>query len=168
MRHTLKILLQLRAEGALAEFAIGGAIAAAFYTPAVMTEDIDIFAILKPSASGLLVLTPLFERLKELGGRVENEYVIIGKWPVQILPAYTPLVEEAVTHAVKRPFEDLLVHVVDANYLCAIALQTGRDKDYQRIHTLIESGHVDADKLKTLIETYNLTERWKTYVRRFA
>jgi hypothetical protein len=168
MRHTLQILLQLRAEGMLAEFAIGGAIAASFYAPAVATEDLDIFAFLKQSDSGLLVLTPLYERLKQLGGRVENEYVVIGKWPVQILPAYTPLVEQAISCAPLQSFEDLQVPVVDADYLCAIALQTGRSKDYLRVHTLLESGHVKVDRLKSLIETHMLTERWEIYVRRFT
>jgi hypothetical protein len=97
---------------------------------------------LKPSASGLLILTPLYERMKELGGVVEN--------------------------APEHPFEDLKVRVVDANYLRAIALQTGRSKDYLRIHTLIESGHVNTVKLTALIQNYNLIERWETYVRRFA
>ena len=118
MRDALTVLLQLRTEGTLADFAIGGAIAASFYIPAVATEDLDIFAFLNSTASGLLVLTPLYERMQALGGRIENEYVVIGTWPVQILPAYTPLVEEAVTCAVDRAFEDLTVRVVDANY-CA-------------------------------------------------
>ena len=166
MRDALKVLLQIRDEGTLAGFAIGGAIAASFYTPAVATEDLDIFAFLKPSASGLLVLTPLYERLKALGGRIENEYVVIGTWPMQILPAYTPLVEEAVTRAVNRAFEDLTVPVVDANYLCAIALQTGRPKDYLRIHTLIESGHVQSDVLGALVNRFALAQRWEIYVRR--
>lgn len=168
MRDTLKILLQIRDEGVLADFAIGGAIAASFYTPAVSTEDLDIFAFLKPSVSGLLVLTPLYERLQALGGRIENEYVVIGKWPVQILPAYTPLVEEAVTYAVNHAFEDLSVKVVDANYLCAIALQTGRPKDYLRVHTLIESGEVQSDKLAALVNRFALNQRWEVYARRYA
>lgn len=168
MRQALQILLQLRDEGTLAEFAIGGAVAASFYAPAVSTEDLDVFAFLKPSASGLLVLTPLYERLQVLGGRVENEYVVIGTWPVQILPAYTPLVEEAVTHASSQAFEDLTVRVVTANYLCAIALQTGRPKDYLRVQTLIESGHVQSDVLSTLVNKFALTQRWETYVRRYS
>ena len=168
MRDTLKVLLQIRDEGTLADFAIGGAIAASFFTPAVATEDLDIFAFLKPSASGLLVLTPLYDRLQELGGRIENEYVVIGNWPVQILPAYTPLVEEAVTHAVDRTFEDLTVRVVDANYLCAIALQTGRAKDYLRVHSLIESGHVESNSLSALVNKFRLTQRWEIYVKRYA
>ena len=166
MREALQVLLQLRSEGVLAEFAIGDAIAASFYTPAVATEDLDIFAFLTPSPSRLLVLTPLYERLVSLGGRVENEFVVIGAWPVQILPAYTPLVEEAVSHAIDRKFEDLVVRVVDANYLCAIALQTGRPKDYLRVQALFESGHVQNEALSALIDKFALTQRWETYVRR--
>ena len=168
MRESLKVLLQVRDEGVLADFAVGGAIAASFYTPAVVTEDLDIFAFLKPSASGLLVLTPLYERLQQLGGRIENEYVVIGKWPVQILPAYTPLVEEAVANATPQQFEDLTVKVVSPDYLCAIALQTGRPKDYMRVHTLIESGHVSSNTLATLVNKFALTQRWEIYVKRYA
>ncbi len=65
VRETLQVLLQLRSEGRLGRFAVGGAVAASFYIEAVATEDLDIFALLAPSASGLLVLTPLYDRLKD-------------------------------------------------------------------------------------------------------
>ena len=168
MRETLQVLLQLRSEGRLARFAIGGAIAASYYIEAVATEDLDIFAILSPSASGLLVLTPLYDRLKELGASVHNEHVVIHGWPVQILPAYTPLVEEAVSGAVERAFHDLAVPVVGAEHLCAIALQTGRPKDYLRVHSLIEAGCVDSAALARMVEEHGLAERWSTYARRYA
>lgn len=168
MRETLQVLLQLRSEGSLARFAIGGAVAASFYIEAVNTEDLDIFAFLKPSASGLLVLTPLYDRLKELGAVVQNEHVVIHGWPVQILPAYTPLVEEAVVGAAEQSFHDLHVPVVTAEYLCAIALQTGRPKDYQRVHSLLEADCVNATKLTHLVNQFHLTERWSTYARRYT
>ena len=70
-----------------------------------------------------------------LGVTVENEHVLIHGWPVQILPAYTPLVEAAVSDAKPQTFEGLTVSVVTVDYLCAIALQTGLPKDYQRVST---------------------------------
>ncbi|MBI3374369.1 MAG: hypothetical protein HY017_21805 [Betaproteobacteria bacterium] len=70
MKETLHVLLQLRSEGVLAQFAVGGAIAGSFYIEAVATEDLDIFAFLRPSPGGLVVMTPLHERLKELGATV--------------------------------------------------------------------------------------------------
>lgn len=168
MRDTLKVLLQLRAEGVLNQFAIGGAIAASFYIEAVATEDLDVFAFLKPTESGLLSLTPLYERLKQLGGVVENEHVVLHCWPVQILPAYNPLIEVAVSKAVDQEFHDVVVPVVTAEYLCAIALQTGRAKDYQRVNAFLEAGCVKADVLEKLVRDFALEERWAQYVRRYA
>jgi hypothetical protein len=168
MKQALLALLTLRDEGALPRFAIGGAVAASYYVEAVATEDLYVFAFLAPSGSGLLVLTPLYERLKALGGQVQNEHVVIGNWPVQILPAYTPLVEEAVLAAEDRPFEDLLVPVVEAEHLCAIALQTGRAKDYARVNACVEAGAVDLDSLRLLVARYALEDRWQNYERRYS
>ena len=168
MKQTLQVLLQLREEGALAQFAIGGAVAASFYIEAVATEDLDIFAFLQPAPGGLLVLTPLYDRLKALGATVQNEHVLIHGWPVQILPAYTPLVEAAVSDAKPQIFEGLTVPVVTADYLCAIALQTGRPKDYQRVYALISADAVTADTLRQLIHSHHLQDRWNTYARRYS
>ena len=167
MRDTLAILLQLESEGLLAKFAVGGAIAASFYLDAVATEDLDVFAFLRPSPSGLLLLTPLYDRLKELGFGVRNEHVLIHGWPVQILPTYTPLVEDAVLHARPHSVDDLNVPVVGPEYLAAIALQTGRGKDYARVHALLQDAAIDQALLQSLITTHALEDRWAAYVRRY-
>lgn len=168
MKQTLQVLLQLREEGALAQFAVGGAVAASFYIEAVATEDLDIFAFLQASPGGLLMLTPLYDRLKALGATVQNEHVLIHGWPVQILPAYTPLVEAAVSAAQPQSYQGLTVPVVTADYLCAIALQTGRPKDYQRVHALISAGAVTATLLRQLVQSHHLQDRWTTYARRYT
>ena len=168
MKSTLEILLRLRAEGTIPQFAIGGAVAASFYVEAVATEDLDIFAFLQVAPSGLLVLTPLYARLIEFGGVVKNEHVVLHGWPVQILPAYTPLVEEALSAAIEQHFHDVMVPVITADYLCAIALQTGRAKDYQRVNALLEASVVDVVMLKKLVHQYQLEDRWEQYVRRYS
>lgn len=160
--------MQLRSEGALTRFAVGGAIAASFYIEAVTTEDLDIFAFLQLTPAGVVVLTPLYDRLKELGATVQGEHVLIHGWPVQILPAYTPLVEDAVREAREQSFEGLAVPVVTADHLCAIALQTGRAKDYLRVYSLIQAGCVAPAILRQLIQTYDLQEHWNIYARRYA
>ena len=60
-----------------------------------MTEDLDISASLKS----------LYARLQALGGVMKNEHPMIYKLLVQIVPAYTPLIQEAVTQAVGRTFD---------------------------------------------------------------
>lgn len=168
MRQTLEVLLQVQREGFFNRFAIGGAVAAAYYVEAVATEDLDVFAFLRPAAGGLLVLKPLYDRLRELGGEPQNEYVRIAGWPVQILPAYTPLVEEAVLAARDCKYEDLTVPVLSPEYLCAIALQTGRPKDFARVHGFIAGNAVDGAKLRALVDRYALVLRWKEYERRYG
>ena len=167
MQETLKILLQLRSEGAIGQYAIGGAVAASFYVEAVATEDLDVFAFLQPAKSGLVSLTPLYGWLKQLGGVVENEHIVLHGWPVQILPAYNPLIEDAVLAAIEQTFHEVAVPVVTSEYLCAIALQTGRAKDYQRVDALLDAGCVNADTLEKLVQLHKLGERWNQYVRRY-
>ena len=99
---------------------------------------------------------------------MQNEHVVIGSWPVQILPAYTPLVEEAVLAATDRTFDGVAVPVVSAEYLCAIALQTGRAKDYARVNAFVVAGAVDGAALRELVARHALGERWQTYERRYT
>ena len=100
-----------------------------------MTEDLDICAS----------LTPLCARLQALGGVIKNEHPVIGKWPVQILPAHTPLIQGAKTQAVGRTFDGQGRKRELSMRCCAIALQTGSPKDNLRIHRLIKSGDVQSD-----------------------
>lgn len=168
MKLALETLLTLQREGLLQRFAIGGAIAASFYVEAIATEDLDVFAFITPQPSGLVLLTPLYDRIKALGGRVHNEHIVIGDWPVQILPAFNPLVEAAVLSAPMRGFENIEIPVLSAEYLAAIALQLGRAKDYQRVDALITADSFQGAFLKALIEAHNLHDRWESYVRRMA
>jgi hypothetical protein len=152
----------------IGQFAIGGAVAASFYIEAVATEDLDVFVFLQPTKSGQPMLTPLYERLKQLGGVVLNEHVVLHGWPVQILPPYNPLIEDAISAAVEQSFHDVVVPVVTADYLCAIALQTGRAKDHLRVNALLEAGCVYADVLNKRVTHHALNERWNQYVRRYS
>jgi hypothetical protein len=168
MRRTLETLLQVQREGFFERFAIGGAVAAAYYVEAVVTEDLDVFAFLKPGAGGLIDLEPLYARLRELGGEPRDEHVVIAGWPVQILPPYSPLVEEAVLAARDCKYEDLVVPVLAPEYLCAIALQTARPKDFARVHSFVTESAVDAGRLKALVERFSLVLRWREYERRYV
>ena len=168
MRLALETLLKIQSEALLQRFAIGGAIAASFYVEAVATEDLDVFAFITPQPSGFVLLTPLYDRIKELGGRVHNEHIVIGSWPVQILPAFNPLIEAAVLNAPMQTFESIQVPVISADYLAAIALQLGRAKDYQRVDALITAGACSRTTLNELISKHNLQDRWESYVQRNA
>lgn len=160
MKDALQALNALKQAGVIEDYAIGGAIAAAFYIEAVNTEDLDAFLFMSPcEGSLLLTLAPIYDELKRLGGVVEGEYVRFGEWPLQILPAYKPLVEEAVKNATSVKYGDTPTRIFTPEHLCAIALDTGRMKDYYRVASFIEQGQVDMKKLRAMVKQYGLENR---------
>jgi hypothetical protein len=151
LKEALNALNSLKQTGVVEDYAIGGAIAASFYIEAVNTEDVDAF----------LSLTPISDALKKLGGIVEEEYVRLGEWPVQILPAYKPLVEEAIKNAASVKYGDIATRIFTPEFLCAIALDTGRLKDYYRVASFIEQRQVNMNKLRGMVKQYGLEDRTK-------
>jgi hypothetical protein len=89
VENALQILNQLKGEGILRDYAIGGAMGAMFYTEPVLTFDLDIFVIL-PQQEKLLSLSPLHEALKDKGYREDRKFVMIGGTAVQFYRRIMP------------------------------------------------------------------------------
>jgi hypothetical protein len=159
MREALVALNRLVVDGVIRQYAIGGAIGAAFYIKAAQTEDIDAFVFLPPSASGLVSLTPIYGALTALGGVLEREYVRFGNWPLQILSDSNSLIAEAIEQALSVDYDGTPTRVFRAEHLSAVALQTGRSKDYLRVRMFLEQDAVDVDALEVLLERFGLSER---------
>jgi hypothetical protein len=159
MNEALKALNRLVADGVLQDYAIGGAVGASFYLPAMQTEDLDVFVILPAPNSLLASLTSVYDALKARGGVVEHEYVRFGEWPVRILTDANPLIAEAILDATHVDFEGIPTKVLGAEHLCAIALQTGRAKDYARVTMFLEGANVNLEALRSLANRYGLSGR---------
>jgi len=159
MQDALRALNQLVSDGLIDAYAIGGAIGASFYIEAMQTEDVDAFVFLPGSSTGLVLLTPIYAALSKLGGLVEREYVRFGSWPLQILTDATPLIGEAIRSAVDVDFDGIPTRVFRPEYLCAIALQTGRAKDYLRVSMFLEQDAVNKDDLTDVVQRYGLADR---------
>jgi hypothetical protein len=156
MQEALRALNQLVSDGLIGAYAIGGAVGASFYIDAMQTEDVDAFVFLPDSSSGLVLLTPVYEALSRMGGVVEREYIRFGAWPLQILTDATPLITEAIRRAVDVEFDGIPTRVFRPEHLCAIALQTGRAKDYLRVSMFLEQDAVDRAKLTEVAGRYGL------------
>jgi hypothetical protein len=161
MQEALRVLNQLVSDGVIEAYAIGRAIGASFYIDALQTEDIDAFIFFPEPPSGLFLITPIYEALSAQGGVIEREYVRFGSWPLQILTDATPLLTEAIQQAVDVTFHGVQTRLFRAEHLCAVALQTGRVKDYARVSMFLERGAVDQDALAGLAERYELLDRLK-------
>jgi hypothetical protein len=157
MEKPLILLNELVDAGVIGEYAIGGAIGATFYIEAVNTQDLDVFVVMTPQPGGLLLLSELYKAATERGASIKGEHLIVGDWPVQILPPPNPLVEEALPQAISTTFSGVPTKVLTAEYLCAIALMTGRIKDFNRVAMFIEQNAVNLDSLRELVIKYNLS-----------
>lgn len=166
--NSIAVINQMQADGVVERYAIGGAVGATFYLEPVATLDVDIFILFRPEAGSLLANPqPIFDYLKERGGTMEGEYIVIAGWPVQFLPAASPLVEEALAQAVQRDVAGTPARVFTAEHLAAIALQTGRAKDKARLLQFIEAGALDIPQFRDLILRHGLLEAWKRFERQF-
>jgi len=162
MRETLHYLSQIRELGVIDDYAVGDAMAATFYIEPITTFDLDVFVMLpQEKDSPLFSLAPLYEHLRAAGFQEEKECVIINGVPVQFLPAYNPLTEEALEQAVEMDYDDVKVRVFSAEHLVAIALQTGRSKDKARVHSFVESGILRQEKLLDILRHHGLEAKWR-------
>jgi len=163
MKRTLQVLNELERDGVIDRYAIGGAMGATFYVEPLLTFDLDVFVVLPQSTAGLLSLAPLYEALRVRGYTEEGECVHIEGVPVQFLPAYNALLEEALREARETSYEEVTTRVVQAEHLIAICLQTGRDKDRERMRIFREQGELDMSYLTGLLQRHGLEGKWKQW-----
>lgn len=163
MKQTLEVLNQLEQEGVIGRYAIGGAVAATRYIEPIQTYDLDVFVLLPVSPSGLITLSPIYDRLREYGYTPHGEAVEIAGWPVQFLPVYDPLTEAALQESLEVEFAGVPTHILSAEYLAAIMLETGRPKDHARLVQFFEFGVVNRVILEDLIIRYGLAAKWARF-----
>jgi hypothetical protein len=168
MKETLEIINQMEAAGVIDQYAIGRSVGATFYLEPSATLDIDIFvALISPQGSPLLTLGPVYEYLQSRGYKAEREHVLIEGWPVQYLPASGALEQEGIEQAIETEVEGVRPRVMTAEHLVAIALRTGRAKDFARILQFVESGVLDAAKLDAVLKRHGLVEKWEEFEVKF-
>jgi hypothetical protein len=168
VRKTFELINQMQADGVIGKYAIGGAVGATFYLEPSATLDVDIFVSLGTDpGSSLVTLAPIYDYLKRRGCKVEAEHIIVGDWPVQFLAVGDALELEALEEAVATQVEDERTHVMSAEHLAAIALRTGRPKDFARLLQFLEPRILDLDKLKTILSRHGLTPKWEQFERRY-
>jgi hypothetical protein len=166
MKRVAELLSEMLRAGVIQDYAVFGAVAQMRYTEAVATFDADVLVAV-PEPDALDVLAPLYAFCRERGYSLEGEAIRVGDWPVQLIPAFSPLTEAAMREAETADIEGAPLRVVRANYLACIALSVGRAKDYARILALRESGAVTDDGISELADRHGLAAKWLSFRRRF-
>ena len=157
LREVFGLLNHLRSARVIEDYAIGGAMAALFYAEPARTYDVDVFVVLPASPeSTLRPLGALYSWLGQQGFRPDAEHVLIHGVPVQFLPAFNPLVDEALRDARVLEYDGVPVRVVGPEHLCALAIQAGGRKRRERAWQLLESGTVDRQRLIDVLQRHGL------------
>lgn len=168
MKATLEVINRMQSDSVIDKYAIGGAVGATFYLEPSATLDIDVFVSFQNTpGSSLITMAPIYDYLTARGHKTDGEYIVIEGWPVQFLPPGDALTEEALAQAVETEVEGVRTWVMTAEHLAAIALMTGRPKDFIRLLQFIESGVLDTNRLDQVLSRYGLLEKWEQFGHRF-
>ena len=169
LREVIEVLNQMRSDGVIDRYAIGGAVAATFYLEPVATLDVDVFIELHAQADSLIVdLSSIYEYLESEGGVKEREYIVFADTPIQFLmPEADSLTNEALTEAVEKDVDGITVRVFTAEHVAAIALETGRSKDKARLAQFIEENALDLQRFHRILARHALVGRWQQFERQF-
>ena len=166
MKEVAELLNSMRSAGVISEYALFGAIAQMRYTEPVATLDADVLVAL-PLSQGLNVLKPIYDFCAARGYQPEGDAIRVGAWPVQFIPVFNPLTEEALEQADSADFEGTPLRVIRPDHLAVIALGTGRAKDYARILGLLEGASVSREQVARLASRHGLSDNWKRFEARF-
>jgi len=162
------VLNELVEKKLIDQYAIGGGIAAVFYIEPILTYDLDVFIIQKEGPP-LEPLAEIYRFLKDRGYREMDEQILIEGIPVQLLPAFNPLLEEAVLEANAIAYEGTPARVIGVEHLLAIMLQTGRPKDRERFIQVMQEAEIDRSRLDTVLTRYSLSGKfadWEPLLRK--
>jgi hypothetical protein len=159
LTEVFKALNELEEHGVIRKYAIAGAMAFLFYTEPARTYDVDVFVLLPPQSTPIFSMQPLYAELQSRGYALDAEHIMIAETPVQFLPVYNPLAEEAIDQAVFHEYDGVRVRVIAPEHLAALAYQTGGRHRLTRAEALEEAGGLDIVKLETICRTHGIVRK---------
>lgn len=166
MKELAQLLNDMCEVGVIANYALFGAVAQMRYAEPVATLDADVL-VMVPGGDRLDVLHPIYEYCAMKGFDPKGEAIEVGAWPVQFIPVFSPLTQEALEEADTADFDGVPFRVVRAAHLAVIALSVGRAKDFTRILALLEAGSVNRQEIKALAAKHELANAWNVFEERF-
>ena len=94
---------------------------------------------------------------------VLDEHIVIEGIPVQFLPAYNPLIIEAVEQAQEVELFGIKTFIMKPEYLMVIMLDTYRAKDRERLIKFFAESRYSVELFETLTEKFNLISKYKEF-----
>lgn len=167
MKKTIEVINGLKKKGLIKDYAIGGAIGVLRWVEPFFTRDLDIFVIppKEREKRELINLSPIYEYLKKRGCHWKEQWIVIKGIPVDFIPV-NALEKEAVENAKGTIYQGVKTKVITPEYLIALFLRVGRDKDIRKIEMLFEQAEIDRVKLNEILHKYRLTKKFAKFRRK--
>jgi hypothetical protein len=155
-----RLLAELRAAGAIEQYAVVGAIGALFYAETTPTFDLDVAVLVpQPPGAALFTLEPLYRALKGRGYEPSGPHVPIHGVPVQFLPGDRGLWREVVERARTLDYDGVPVRVATPEHLVAMAFEAPEPKRIERARTLAQSPGFDRQTLAAILVRHGIVDR---------
>ena len=159
----LRWLDGLKQGGVITDYAITGAVAASIWGEAVATQDLDVAVILAQGAhSPLDPLRAVLDWAAQHGYPLQGEHIVVHGVPVQLLPSWHPVVEEAIHNAVNVPYDTSegapMMRLINPTYLVASWRIPGANTATraERAARLKDAGLLDETLLADLVARFSL------------
>lgn len=168
MKKAIEAINELKKRELIRDYAIAGAIAVLKWTEPFFTRDLDIIITL-PKETGerkLIVLTPIYEYLKQAGSQWNRQWIIVEGVPVDFIVA-DKLEKEAIENAIETEYEGLKTKILTPEYLIALFIRAGRNKDERKIEMLLEQTEIDMEKLRKILVENGLMEKFSNFKERY-
>ena len=164
MEKMFQVIEDLKKEGVIQNYALGGAQALLFYDEPRATYDVDVFIFsnhINPTGLVDLSIAALKTALEKKGYAMKNDYFMIGEFPLQFLPPKDALMREAIEQAVVQNYGHVQVRVFSLEHLMAIMVDTNRPKDWARLSELRALSKHDDEKFHKILKKYDLEKKWE-------
>lgn len=162
----LRLANEMEKKKVIGKYAIGGSIGTIYWTEAYATKDLDLFLRL-PVSNGGISLMPFMRYIADKGYPFSSQYVQVGSLMLDFVGVYNPLTEEALDNAVDVNVYDVPTRVFKPEYLLAIALQTGRAQDFEKVIKICRETDLDEEYLEDIIKRHNLSRKWNEFKKKY-
>ena len=168
MKRIFKILNELYDKEVVDNYAIGGTFAIILQSQPVLTDDIDIFVLVRHKSGKLLILDKVYRFFLDKGGRWGREeegkqHIVIDGIKLDILPIASNLENEALENVKYIEYEGIEVQVFNLEYMIALKVNAGRPKDLTHIANIFEASDINKGRLKNILLKYKLYGRFTRY-----
>jgi hypothetical protein len=164
LKDGINAINEMLSDRVIENYAVAGDAAASHYLPSISARFMEV-VVPFPGGKGQLIVSPtkIFEYLIARGAFFEGQNIRMGDTPTLFVPPSTPLLEEALREAVVRQIDGTTGRIFTADYLAALAFQSGRAN--QRLLDLAAADVLDVDHFQAIISRHGLLDRWKEFLR---